>query len=211
MTRVFSHGGLRLFILKLLDEQPRYGYELIRLVEDHFLGMYTPSAGTIYPRLSALEADGLIEHDEVEGRKVYRLTDAGRAELQARQADLQDLQNRAVESARQLANEIRDEVRTSVRDFRSEIKQAMRDVRREERRGDRHGRGRVDWEERSGTGAESNGDKLAWRSLKADLAAFADDVLAAARQQHLDSARVRAIRDILMDARESVVNALQQT
>src|SRR5206468_6237809 len=100
-------------------------------------------AGTIYPRLSALEADGLIEHDEVDGRKVYRLTDAGRAELEARQADLQDLQARAVESARQLANEIRDEVRTSVRDFRQELKQAMRDVRREERRG-----GRSEWDDR---------------------------------------------------------------
>src|SRR2546423_9006743 len=76
-TRVFGHGGLRLFLLELLDEQARYGYELIRMVEDHFLGMYTPSAGTIYPRLSAMEADGLVEHEVIEGRKVYRLTDAG--------------------------------------------------------------------------------------------------------------------------------------
>jgi len=198
-ARVFGHGGLRLYLLKLLDEQPRYGYELIRLVEDHFLGMYTPSAGTIYPRLSALEADGLVEHDEVDGRKVYRLTDAGRDELAARQADLQDLQARAVESARLLANEIRDEVRTSVRDFRQDLKHAMRDVRREERRG----RG-PDHRE----GEERTGDRLAWRSLKSDLAAFSGDVMAAARQRNLDADRVRAMRDVLMEAREAIIRAL---
>ncbi|MHB1912870.1 MAG: PadR family transcriptional regulator, partial [Acidimicrobiales bacterium] len=53
MRRVFGHGGLRLFILMLLDESPRHGYDLIRLIEDRFLGMYTPSAGTVYPRLQS--------------------------------------------------------------------------------------------------------------------------------------------------------------
>jgi DNA-binding PadR family transcriptional regulator len=244
VTRVFGHGGLRLYLLKLLDDQPRYGYELIRLVEDHFMGMYTPSAGTIYPRLAAMEADGLIEHDEVDGRKVYRLTDAGREELEARKADLKDLQSRAAESARQLANEIRDEVRSSVRDFRQEIKSAMRDVRREERRvrddwgdwgrefgkefgdmgrdigrefgdmGRDIGRAvRVERRERDrdhdrDRDRHRSDDRLAWRSLKSDLSSFAGDVIAAARHHNLDTAVVRAVRDILMDAREAVITAL---
>ena len=78
MSRVFAHGGLRLYLLLLLGEEPRHGYELIRLLEDRFMGLYTPSAGTIYPRLAALEDDGLVEHEVVDGRKVYRLTDGGR-------------------------------------------------------------------------------------------------------------------------------------
>ena len=51
MTTVFSHGRLRLYLLKLLDDGPKHGYELIRLLEDRFLGLYAPSAGTVYPRL----------------------------------------------------------------------------------------------------------------------------------------------------------------
>lgn len=134
MNRVFSHGRLRLFLLLLLAEHPRHGYELIRHMEDRFLGLYTPSAGTIYPRLAALEEEGLVEHEETEGRKVYRLTDAGRAELEAHRHELRDLEARAAESARHLAREIRHEVKASVRELRQELGAAMRDVRREERR-----------------------------------------------------------------------------
>src|SRR3954468_20057514 len=86
MTAVFKHGALRLYLLKLLGDQPRHGYDVISLLEDRFLGLYAPSAGTVYPRLAKLEAEGLVEHDEVDGRKVYRLTDAGRAELGGRTA-----------------------------------------------------------------------------------------------------------------------------
>ncbi|MFC7481223.1 helix-turn-helix transcriptional regulator [Luedemannella flava] len=49
MSAVFSHGRLRLYLLKLLGGGPRHGYELIRLLENRFLGLYAPSAGTIYP------------------------------------------------------------------------------------------------------------------------------------------------------------------
>jgi DNA-binding PadR family transcriptional regulator len=134
MNRVFSHGRLRLFLLLLLAERPGHGYELIRQMEDRFLGLYTPSAGTIYPRLAALEEEGLVEHEETEGRKVYHLTEAGRAELEAHRHELRDLEARAAESARHLAHEIRHEVKASVRELRQELGVAMRDLRREERR-----------------------------------------------------------------------------
>ena len=58
MTAVFSHGRLRLYLLKLLADGPKHGYELIRLLADRFQGRYAPSAGTIYPRLQRLEAEG---------------------------------------------------------------------------------------------------------------------------------------------------------
>jgi DNA-binding PadR family transcriptional regulator len=134
MNRVFSHGRLRLFLLLLLAERPCHGYELIRHMEDRFLGLYTPSAGTIYPRLAALEEEGLVEHEEIEGRKVYRLTEAGRAELEVHRHELRDLEARAAESARHLAREIRHEVKASVRELRQELGVAMRDLRKEERR-----------------------------------------------------------------------------
>ena len=54
MSPVFRHGSLRLYLLKLLDEAPRHGYEVIRLLQDRFLGVYAPSPGTIYPRLARL-------------------------------------------------------------------------------------------------------------------------------------------------------------
>ena len=79
MSAVFSHGRLRLYLLRLLEEGPKHGYELIRLLENRSHGLYAPSAGTIYPRLARMEADGLITHTATGGRKVYEITDAGRA------------------------------------------------------------------------------------------------------------------------------------
>lgn len=89
MTPVFSHGDLRLYLLSLLDEGPRHGYDIMQALSDRTGGTYTPSAGTIYPRLSKLEEEGLVTKT-VDGRKtVYEITDAGRAEVAARAGDLQ--------------------------------------------------------------------------------------------------------------------------
>jgi DNA-binding PadR family transcriptional regulator len=92
MTAVFGHGRLRLYLLGVLAERPRHGYELIRLLERRFLGRYAPSAGTVYPRLQRMEADGLVRHAVAGGRKVYEITDAGRTELTARAAELAALE-----------------------------------------------------------------------------------------------------------------------
>ncbi len=133
MSPVFGHGRLRLYLLKLLDESPRHGYDVIRELEDRFLGLYSPSAGTVYPRLAALESDGLVTHAEEEGRKVYRITDAGRSELRDRQGELDDLEHDIAGSVRDLASEIRSQVRGSVQDLQAELKAAARDVRRQNR------------------------------------------------------------------------------
>jgi len=133
MSPVFGHGRLRLYLLKLLDESPRHGYDVIRALEDRFLGLYAPSAGTVYPRLSRLEAEGLVTSADEEGRKVYRITEAGRAELAARQDELADIETDITGSVRDLASEIRSDVRGSVDDLRAELKSAARDVRRESR------------------------------------------------------------------------------
>ena len=133
MSPVFGHGRLRLYLLKLLDESPRHGYDVIRELEDRFMGMYTPSAGTVYPRLARLETEGLVTHEVQEGRKVYRITDAGRAELTERQGELDDLEAEIAGSVRDFATEIRSEVRGSVKDLRQELKAAAKDMRRQAR------------------------------------------------------------------------------
>lgn len=92
MSSVFSHGRLRLYLLKLVAAEPHHGYELIRLLENRFLGRYAPSAGTIYPRLQRMETDGLVTHTATGGRKVYEITEAGRRELIARAAELAALE-----------------------------------------------------------------------------------------------------------------------
>ncbi|MEU4398524.1 PadR family transcriptional regulator [Micromonospora orduensis] len=133
MTAVFSHGRLRLYLLKLLDDGPKHGYELIRLLEDRFLGLYAPSAGTIYPRLQRLEAEGLVSHTAAGGRKTYDITDAGRAELRQRADELTALEAdiaASVADLSTLAGEIRSEVRGSVRDLKRELSEATRQTRR---------------------------------------------------------------------------------
>jgi DNA-binding PadR family transcriptional regulator len=140
VSPVFGHGRLRLYLLKLLDESPRHGYDVIRELEDRFMGLYSPSAGTVYPRLARLESEGLVSHEVVEGRKIYRITDAGRAELADRQGDLDDLEQEIAGSVRDLATEIRSEVRGSVKGLQAELKAAAKDVRRERRHAAREAR-----------------------------------------------------------------------
>jgi DNA-binding PadR family transcriptional regulator len=133
MSPVFRHGGLRLYLLKLLDEAPRHGYEVIRLLQDRFLGVYAPSPGTIYPRLARLEEEGLVTHDEIDGKKVYRITEAGRDEIRARFDDLTELEDEITEAVRDIAREVTQDVRDTVRNLREELTWAARDVRNQSR------------------------------------------------------------------------------
>jgi len=129
MSPVFRHGRLRLYLLKLLDESPRHGYEVIRLLQDRFLGIYAPSPGTIYPRLARLEEDGLVTHEEIDGKKVYSITDKGREEIRNRLSDLADLEDELTESLRDVAREISEDVRDTVRGIREELTAAAREFR----------------------------------------------------------------------------------
>jgi DNA-binding PadR family transcriptional regulator len=129
MSPVFRHGRLRLYLLRLLDEEPRHGYEVIRMLRDQFMGVYAPSPGTIYPRLARLEEEGLVTHDEVDGRKVYRITDAGRQELHDRQDELAELEQELSDSVRDVVREVKEDVRETVRSLREELTWAARNAR----------------------------------------------------------------------------------
>jgi len=129
MSPVFSHGGLRLYILSLLDEAPRHGYDLMQALSDRTGGTYSPSAGTIYPRLAKLEDEGLVTKT-VDGRKtVYEITDAGRAEVAARTGDLEGIQADLADSVRLIADEVRGSVRDAMRSLRADLAAASREER----------------------------------------------------------------------------------
>ena len=129
MSPVFGHGRLRLYLLKLLEESPRHGYEVIRLLQDRFLGVYSPSPGTIYPRLARLEEDGLVTHEVINGKKVFTLTDKGRAEINSRLDELAELEQEITESVRGIAREVQQDIRQTVRSLREGLTQMTREVR----------------------------------------------------------------------------------
>ncbi len=81
-------GDVRAAILVLLDEQPRHGYELISEISERSGGVWRPSPGTVYPTLSQLEDEGLIQVERLDGRKTATLTDAGRAYVEENRAQL---------------------------------------------------------------------------------------------------------------------------
>lgn len=155
MSTIFGHGRLRLYLLKLLDESPKHGYEIISLLRDRFMGVYSPSPGTIYPRLARLEEEGLVTHEEVNGRKVYRLTDKGREELRDRSADLNDLERELTESVRDVARAVKEDVRDTISSLREELKYAASGGRRSK-------------ESAPGEGAAAEGEKGPERSATED-------------------------------------------
>jgi DNA-binding PadR family transcriptional regulator len=133
MTPVFGHGHLRLYLLSLLNESPKHGYELIQALEDRFGGTYVPSAGTIYPRLAKLEEEGLVSK-VADGRKtVYSITGAGRAELNARESELGGIEDEVTDSVRRLADEVRTSVNAAMKSLRADLAAAARDARSDAR------------------------------------------------------------------------------
>jgi len=93
--RFFGPGEVRLALLSMLDEAPMHGYELMKRLEQRSGGIYRASAGTIYPTLQQLEDEGLVSAEMLEGKKTYRLSEAGRAELQRNQEAVEAIWRRA--------------------------------------------------------------------------------------------------------------------
>jgi DNA-binding PadR family transcriptional regulator len=93
--RMFEGGELRLVLLKLIADEPRHGYDLIRAVEEMTGGEYAPSPGVVYPTLTLLQDMGLIEEAPGEGpRKPFQVTDEGRQYLDERAEEIEALLER---------------------------------------------------------------------------------------------------------------------
>ncbi len=96
--RMFEQGDLKYVILQLLAEKPRHGYEVIKELEERFAGAYAPSAGTVYPTLSLLEDLGYATVTPEEGgKKIYTITDEGRAYLEQNRSAVDDIFERIAE------------------------------------------------------------------------------------------------------------------
>ncbi|MEW2067707.1 helix-turn-helix transcriptional regulator [Streptomyces sp. NPDC007346] len=230
MPPVFAHGRLRLYLLKLLDEAPRHGYEVIRLLEERFQGLYAPSAGTVYPRLAKLEAEGLVTHATEGGRKVYSITDAGRAELAGRSGELADLELEIRDSLAELAAEIRDDVRGAAGRLRSDVRAATSDSRQgtggdgaKDSAGDGVEGGAEDGaEERKSSSPFGDfgdfGDSEAWRNAKEELRRAKQEWKEQARRAKDESRRAREeaqqarrqAKEAQDRAREQMQNAARQ-
>ncbi len=77
-------GDVRAAVLGLLAERPMHGYEMIKEIEERTQGVWTPSAGSIYPMLQLLEEEGLIQGEESDGKRRFTLTETGSAEQEAK-------------------------------------------------------------------------------------------------------------------------------
>ena len=90
--RMFESGELRLVLLKLIADQPRHGYDLIRAIEELTHGSYAPSPGVVYPTLTMLQDMGLIQEAAADGpRKAFAITPEGEAHLAERAEEVEAL------------------------------------------------------------------------------------------------------------------------
>ncbi|WP_454918706.1 PadR family transcriptional regulator [Xanthobacter sediminis] len=80
--RMLAHGDLKLLALSFIAEQPRHGYELIKVIEEKTGGWYSPSPGVVYPTLTFLEEAGYVTAEPDGAKKLYSITDEGRAYLE---------------------------------------------------------------------------------------------------------------------------------
>lgn len=209
---VFAHGQLRLYLLALLDDGPRHGYEVIRALEERFNGLYSPSAGTVYPRLAKLEEEGLVERID-EGRKAtYRITEAGRREVHDRQLDLLDLQQDLDHTVRQLAADVRQRVHGGASDLRAELKAAAKEARRTASpAGAQHG---AQWVRHGGYAGTSAGGPSSpsgsVHDVEAAINAFRYDVRDAIRRISSDEDKRREVITILSDTARRIRDVLQK-
>jgi len=102
-ARVLASGDLQLLILLLLSEKPRHGYEVIKALEEHSSGVYTPSPGMVYPALTYLEEMGFAKASADGAKKLYSITDEGIAHLAQNRATATDIWNRLAIYGRKLA------------------------------------------------------------------------------------------------------------
>jgi DNA-binding PadR family transcriptional regulator len=198
MPPVFAHGALRLYLLALLAEGDKHGYDIIRALSDRFGGTYSPSAGTVYPRLAKLEEEGLVATASDGRRTVYSITDAGRQELDARQDELADVEADISASVRRLADGLRDELRSSMKGLRADLAASAEAARSNARKSPR--------------AADAAGLRTV-KELEHLLNDFRDDVRVRLRRRSatgtVDEVAVQTIRTVLDQAKASITAALR--
>jgi DNA-binding PadR family transcriptional regulator len=206
MPPVFAHGALRLYLLALLESGPKHGYELIKALSERFGGTYSPSAGTIYPRLGKLEEEGLVA-THTEGRRTnYSITPAGLLELNSRRDELAGVENDISASVRRLADNLRQDIRVNMRGLRADLAATAEAARASARTAGVTGAGAA------GARYSADGDR---RLKEAEMLVqgFRDDMRVELRR-HAGSRPVSAVtletvKTVLDQARISIRNSLE--
>src|SRR3984957_18614534 len=103
-ARVLASGDLQLLILLLLSEKPRHGYEIIKALEEHLSGVYTPSPGMVYPALTYLEEMGYATASTEGTKKLFSITEEGSAHLTKNRTTADEIWNRLAIYGRKLAH-----------------------------------------------------------------------------------------------------------
>jgi DNA-binding PadR family transcriptional regulator len=118
--RVFDSGELRLILLKLIADQPRHGYDLIRAIEELSGGVYVPSPGVVYPTLTLLNEMGQIEEAATDSaRKAFSITTEGSDYLAARKVEVDALLARLAVLATARERTDRGPIRRAVQNLRT--------------------------------------------------------------------------------------------
>lgn len=114
--RVVKKGDLKYVLLGLLADEPMHGYEVIRRLEEESAGLYSPSPGSVYPTLQMLEDQGLVSSEQRDGKRVYEITDEGRAFLDEHTERTDDIFSRFVNlGERFTGSEMRDVTKSFIR------------------------------------------------------------------------------------------------
>ncbi|WAH96562.1 PadR family transcriptional regulator [Arthrobacter sp. MMS18-M83] len=203
MPPVFAHGALRLYLLALLESGPKHGYELIKALGERFGGTYSPSAGTIYPRLGKLEEEGLVATSSDGRRTNYSITAAGLAELNSRRQELADVEDNISESVRRLADNLREDIRSNMRGLRADLAATAEAARANAKSP----------EFQSWAGSYSPEGHRILKEAEMMVQSFRDDIRVELRQhagsKALTPIALETVRTVLDQARISIRNSLR--
>jgi DNA-binding PadR family transcriptional regulator len=136
-ARILASGDLQLIILALLSEKPRHGYEIIKQIEEHSSGTYTPSPGMVYPALTYLEEMGYAASESEGNKKLYSITEAGTAYLNKNRPSVEETLEQLARFGRKMADfqkryqEENEESEDSRDDSRHGIKAEWRQAKQE--------------------------------------------------------------------------------
>jgi DNA-binding PadR family transcriptional regulator len=119
--RPLEQGDLRWLTLDLIAAQPRHGYEIIKAIADALHGQYSPSPGVIYPTLTLLEETGLIVGETQGAKKLYRLTDEGKTEVDTHAADIRAARARLAEAGARFGGSPAPELMRAMNNLRAAL------------------------------------------------------------------------------------------
>jgi DNA-binding PadR family transcriptional regulator len=132
--RMLAQGDIRLIALALIAEQPRHGYEIIKVLEEKTSGWYSPSPGMVYPTLTFLEEAGYVTAQSEGAKKLYTITDDGRAYLEENKAFVDAVMERfamiglkiAQRREREAEESSEDDIPRSIRGAFMDLREAVR-------------------------------------------------------------------------------------